>query len=159
MTDQLPAEEQVKAFKLAYGDGVLDGFYTWLKKNEALFDDSYTVDLREVDSFSFYPMCAYGGIYYSLHAFDGTLLYNDLCIDIDAGRHYITDYKGYSTDGMVMTLDSGIALELYDSDGRLIRSETSTYGKISLSGVSTVKLVGEGSLKRLDITGYDSYSN
>ncbi len=158
-TDQLPVDEQIKAFKLAYGEDVFDGFYPWLKSNEALFDDSYTVDLREADNFRFYPMCAYGGIYYSLHAFDGSLLYKDLHIDIDAGRHYISDYKGYGTEGMVLRLDSGVKIELYDSNGMLVRTETSQGSNISLSGISTIKLVGEGSLKRIDITGYDSYTN
>ncbi len=157
-TDQLPVDEQIKAFKLAYGDDVFDGFYPWLKNHEELFKDDYVVDLREADNFRFYPMCAYGGIYYHLYANSG-FLYKDLCIDIDAGRYYISDYKGKNTDGMVMTLDRGIAVELYDSAGRLIRSETSQGSNISLSGVSTIKLVGEGSLKRIDITGYESYSN
>ncbi|MBQ1212192.1 MAG: hypothetical protein IIX69_02110, partial [Clostridia bacterium] len=158
-TDQLGKEEQIKAFKLAYGDDVLDNFYAWLKNNETLFNDNYTVDLRDAESFRFYPVSAYGGIYYSLDAFNGTFLYNNLCIDIDAGRHYISDYKGYSTDGMEMTIDNGVTVELYDGNGTLVRTVTATYDKIPLDGVSMIKLVGEGKFHRINITGFDSYHN
>ena len=104
-------------------------------------------------------MSAYGGIYYSLDAFNGTFLYNNLCIDIDAGRHYISDYKGYSTDGMEMTIDNGVTVELYDGNGTLVRTVTATYDKIPLDGVSMIKLVGEGKFHRINITGFDSYHN
>lgn len=157
-SDRLEIEEQISAFKLAYGDDVFEKFYPWLKANRAVFDEYITLDLREVDNYVFFPMCAYSEINYSLYA-DKAFIYNDLCIEIDAGRHYISDYKGYSTDGMAMTVDRGIKFELYGKNGTLLRSGTSSMEEIPLDGVCTIKLVGEGTFRMLTIKGYDSYHN
>lgn len=154
--DQCPVEEQIKAFKLAYGEDVLDGFYPWLKNNEALFEQRQPIDLSGAERIEIYPMCAAFGIVYSFDADGGS--YKDLCIDIDVGRCYLSEYKNKNTDGLAFTIDAGIVIELYDRDGRLLRTVTSRQNQpISLYGVSYIKLVGEGSFEQIQFSGFENY--
>ena len=162
-SDVLAKEEQIKAFKAAYGDDVFDGFYPWLKNNQSLFETNHNVDLTSAEKIQLYPMCAYSKIFYNMITIgSGSFLYNDLFIGLDAGRYYLNEYKGKSTDGMMLTIDKGTVVELYDSEGRLMRIEQSAEGPdkallpISLDGVSFVRLVGEGEFRSLQITGFDA---
>ena len=158
-TNALSISEQIKAFKLAYGEDVFDGFYPWLKNNEAIFNANYTIDLSTAQKFQLYPTCAYREIYYSYHC---DTKYNDLYIDIDAVRYYLNEYKNKSTNGMKLTVNvntGSAVIELYDSEGRLLRTETSTNRYIDLDGVSFVKLVGSGSFSGIKISGFQNYSS
>ena len=155
-TNKLPIEEQIKAFKLAYGEDVFEGFYAWLKENEKLFKNNYPVDLSVAEKIQFYPTCAYREIYYS---FSGGS-YNDLYIGIDSGRYYLNEYKGKNTDEMALNIDPGIIVELYDGEGRLLRAESSQREiSIKLEGVSFIKLVGSGHFNRIDFLGFENYNN
>ena len=156
-SDQLPIEEQIKAFKLAYGEDVFDGFYSWLRKNEELFNGTNTVDLSGAEKIQFYPMCAYSEITYSFW-WRGS--YNDLYIGIDAGRYYLNEYKGKSTNEMALVIYSESVVELYDVEGRLLRTEISqgAQAPISLNGVSFVKLVGSGTFGTIEIVGFENYN-
>ncbi len=155
--NMLDKEEQIKALKLAYGDGVLDGFYPWLKKNEHLFDDyNYKTDLTKAKLITLYPMCAYSEIWYQFYD-EGGILYNDLYIEFDSGRHYLNKYKGKSTDGMKLSIDRDVTLELYSREGTLLKTVTSDGSAIDLSGVSYIRLTGSGTFRRLEVTGFENY--
>ncbi len=141
-SNQLPIEEQIRAFKSAYGDDVFDGFYSWFTSNENLFKKSQPIDLRDVEKIQLYPNFAYDEIFYEI---SGAITYNDLFIDIDAGKRYIAEYKAQNIDGMMLDITEGVVVELYDSEGRLLKTPiTSNAELIPLDDVSFIKLVGEG---------------
>ncbi len=147
----LYADEELLAFTMAYGEDVFDNFYPWLKANEALFEVSEAIDIREVESINIYPTFA-GDTYFTLNSLCGELLYRDLYIGLDAGREYLEIYKNREADSLMLEIDDGVIVMLYDADGMLIRVESD--GAMSLDGVSFIKLFGEGTLTRFDITGF-----
>ena len=145
----LPTEEQIKAFKMTYGEEVFDGFYPWLKENETIFDYRLT-DLRGAEKIQVYPMFAGFGILYDVP----NILYRDLIIDFSAGKRYLTEYKGRNIEGMMLECRAGITVELYDFEGRLMRVEEANWDPIPFDGVSYIRLIGEGE-SWFTITGFD----
>ena len=160
-TNMLPLEEQIKAFELAYGEDVFDGFYPWLKENEDLFEHR-NIDLTGADQIRLYPSFYYGWVDYSFKGinYNAGVLYKDLYIDLSAGMHYMVAYKGKDiSSGLELYLSAGNIVELYDAQGKLLRTETSQGNAISLENVSFIKLVGEGLFYKLSITGFDEHGH
>ena len=163
-TNKCPTEEQIKAFKLAYGNDVFDNFYAWLKNNEATFRGNHTIDLSSAEKIQIYPTCGTTSITYNFTAikdyhdyrYTGAL-YQDLYIDIEAGRKYLSEYKNKDTSGMVLLTDATGLVELYNSEGVLLRT-VNTDQEINLTEVSFIKLVGSGSFRRIEILGFENYN-
>lgn len=157
-SDQLPSEKILEAFYLAYGESVFDDFYEWLKNNEAAFDnDTFTVDLRGATMFNIYPEFNALGSRYKptvLHFYDEHgILYRDLYIGLDAGNQYLTEYKGKTYEKLTLQLSDGVRVKLFDSQGNLMRVDS---GKsIDITGVSFIQLIGEGTLTKFEIVGYN----
>ena len=164
---ELSIQNQIKAFKSTYGDSVFDDFYAWLKENEGLFYEyGPIIDLSDVEKIQLFPECTYYGILYRMPTFKHGIKYNNLFIDIQEGKNYLTEYKDKNTDNMYLTVSAGTVVELYDGEGRLIRTEESVYdeetektNRISLSGVSFIKLVGEGTITEFSIKGFENYGS
>lgn len=157
-SNNLSIEEQIKAYKAAYGDDVFDGFYPWLKKNENIFDNRPS-DVRAVEKIQLYPRFTASQIdYFMPGVWSGgaDLLYHDLYIDLSAGKQYLTEYKGRNIDGMQLKINYGVVVELYDEQGRLMRvAQREGDSGISLDGVSFIKLVGNGKITLFEINGFD----
>ena len=153
---RVKAEEQIQIFKTVYGESVFEDFYRWLKENEELFEDGVVVDLSRAEQIQVYPTCAFREITFSM-GFD--FRYQDLLIEIAPGREYLEKYKGKSTKDMVLKVDAGTVLELYDAEGNLLRTEGPTQHNhpIALDGVSSVKLVGSGTMLQFVIEGFENY--
>ncbi len=159
--DILPKEKQLEAFYMAYGDDVFDKFYDWLKDNEDICSEYRPIDLRGASSFNSYPLF-YAWTEWRLTSMHSEcILYDNLCIGLDAGKKYMTEYKGMNIDDLTLEISKSATVALYDEKGNLVKvSEgVSDSGKhdfktISLEGVSYIQLVGEGRLDRFEIKGY-----
>ena len=92
----------------------------------------------------------------SIRGYNQSTHYKDLYIGLDAGRYYLTEYKHKNCDELILTVDAGITLKLYDADGNLLRTVTTTRNarEVDISDVSVVHLVGEGEIHTFIITGY-----
>lgn len=157
-TDQLPKEKILEAFYLAYGESVFDDFYAWLKSNEERTNNEYfTVDLRKADKIAIYPKVYWSGTEYtpSLIKFYGEhgILYRDLYIGLEPGNHYLTEYKGRVCEKLTLSVNDGVTVMLFDENGEYMR--TASGDSIDITGVSVIKLVGEGKLTKFEITGYN----
>lgn len=150
----LPKEEQIKAFKMAYGENVFEEFYAWLKGNEHKFDIEKHTELIGAEEIAFYPMLtSYSDWYTSMTSFD----YKDVVVDLTGGIYYLTEYKNKNVDSLQLSIEADNAVEiyLYDRDGNYIKSENiMSESPIDISGVYYIKLVGEGTISRFEITGY-----
>ena len=155
-SDEVETEDQIQIFKTVYGENVFDDFYLWLKENQERFEPGNVADLSRAEKIQVYPVCAYSEIFYSL-GFD--FQYQDLLVEIAPGREYLEEYKGKSTKDMVLKVSAGTTLELYDAEGNLLRTEgpIQGYHPIALDGVSSVKLVGSGTMSQFVIEGFENY--
>lgn len=159
-SDQLPKEKILEAFYITYGESVFDDFYAWLKQNEDLFKEpslsDSRPDMRTVSQFNLIPSFYYHGPKYSPHIFDfNGAHYRDLYIGLDAGIKYLTEYKNKTIDKLVLEVNPGVTVRLFNAKGELMRSEEGDFGKyIDLTGVSIIHLVGEGLVTKFNITGY-----
>ncbi len=156
-TDQLSKEKILEAFYLAYGESVFDDFYAWLKNNEERTNtEMFTVDLREADTIAVYPKVFWLGTEYkpSLTKFyaEYGILYRDLYISLEPGNQYLTEYKGRTYEKLTLLVNEGVTVKLFDENGYYIRTDSGD--SIDLTGVSVVKLEGEGKLIRFEITGF-----
>ncbi len=156
-SDVLPKEKILEAFYITYGETVFDDFYAWLKNNESLFEEHRTVDLRGANKFNAYPTFFNNGNEFKLNfiKFYGVfgVRYKDLYIGLDAGRQYLTEYKGRNADNLTLSVNDGVTVQLFNKSGEIIG--TGSGKNIDLTGASFIKLVGEGLLIRFDITGYN----
>jgi hypothetical protein len=144
--NHLSAEDQIKAYKLAYGEDVFDGFYAWLKEHDDLFE-GIEEDWSKVEKLQFVPRFYSDGV--SFGCITGK--YKDLYIDLDFAVRMMKEYKGKSADGLFMRITDGITVELYDSEGRLMKVVTSDGSEIYLDGVSFIKLPGEGKITYFNV--------
>ena len=147
-----PVDQQLAVLKATYGDDVLDGFYPWLKNNEAKFkrNNSPFMSLEGVESINWYP--TFNAVTSSV-----TLLprfaYKDLYINIETVRKYLSEYKNCDISDLQLKIGERTAVvNLYRADG----SYTTVRGgqKVSLEGISYIKLVGEGYLSQLEVVGF-----
>ena len=112
--------------------------------------------MRTVSQFNLIPRFYYHDILYSPHIFDfNGAHYRDLYIGLDAGIQYLTEYKHKTIDTLVLEVNPGVTVRLYNANGEVIRTEKGAFGKyIDLTGVSIIHLVGEGLVTKFNITGY-----
>ncbi len=72
---------------------------------------------------------------------------------LETVRKYLSEYKGRDVSGLHLDCSEPVLVNLYRSDGsytcQLVQS------KVSLEGISYIKLVGEGKLTYLRIAGFD----
>ncbi len=150
----LALEEQVKAFKMAYGENVFKEFYAWLKQNEHKFVAEDVTDLREAREINFYPKFMADEWYALMERIE----YRDLCVDLSGGNYYLTDYqdKNISSLKMRVVSEDSAVLHLYAADGTYIRTENITRTQeIDISGVYYIIFAGEGQIQRFEITGFN----
>jgi|GEM_PF-2097753 len=161
-----PMEIQLNSFRLAYGEDVFDGFYPWLKKNESRFIvDYFTVenyDMRGVNFIEIYPFFMYHDCATMLvNHMPAHVKYDDLYIDLEEARKYLSEYKLREIDNLVLEIEwveGDKAIELFDKSGKslgVLTNET----LIPLDNVSYVLLKGEGSVGNFSISGYKTYSD
>ncbi len=156
-TDQLPKEKILEAFYLAYGENVFDDFYAWLKNNaERTNDEHFTIDLRGADKIAIYPKVYLIATEYKLSltkfSREHGVLYSDLYISLEPGNHYLTEYKGRTYETLTLAVNDGVTVKLFDENGEYMR--TASGESIDVTGVSVVKLEGEGKLIKFEITGF-----
>ena len=152
-SNQLPKEKILEVFYMTYGGSVFDDFYAWLKNNEGLFDEYRTTDLRGANQLNVYPSFYFSGNDFKLNFTKYGVKYKDLYIGLDAGKQYLTEYKGKNADNLVLSVNEGVTVNLFNKQGEMIGSGTGE--NIDLTDVSFVKLDGEGLLRKFDITGYN----
>lgn len=149
--------DTLKAFYDVYGKDVFDDFYAWLKKKESLFEmKGKTIDISHAEQINLYPY-GYddGPKFYLSVATWAPIKYDNLYIGLEAGYQYLKDYKKKkNTSNLSLEVDEGVVVKFYDSKGKLLRTKTSIGTKMSLKGVSFVRLDGKGSLRKFEITGY-----
>jgi hypothetical protein len=160
--NRLAKEKQLEAFYMAYGEDVFDKFYDWLKENEDICSEYRPIDLRGAKAFNTYPAFYSDKSKWKLTSmWDGTILYNDLYIGLDAGKKYLGEYKGKNINDLTLDISKSATVALYDEKGNLIKisegvanSGKSEFKTLNLDGVSYIQLVGEGELHIFEIKGF-----
>lgn len=160
----LSVQTQIQLVKTAYGDNVLNNFYDWLKSNGNGYFDGFDceqnkpfMDTTKVDTMYFYPYIYTNNRMQSYESIEIELLkYNNLIINIDEIRNYLGNYLGKDVSKLTIRTSKPIRIELYNSKDQVLKKIDRV---ISLSGVSYVKLYGEGTLGRIyddgtSITGF-----
>lgn len=149
--DESALEQRITILKQTYGDDVLDNFYPWLKEHENDFAEQTgkIVDISDLQEINIYPR--YDAIQQKL--FLDYIKYNNLYINLEPAKKYIEEYKGMNASKLVLWIPEKMEVHLYHIDGSC--TQTTTDGNsISLEGISGVKLVGEGTVERLEISGF-----
>lgn len=155
----LPCEKQYAILKAAYGENVLEGFYPWLKENQAQFEteEIYEGDLTDAKQVNWYPTFdAVSSNVLLMH-----LKYNDLYLNIETVRKYLSEYKGADISDLKLESFGDCPVRLYKADGSYYLANARS--PLSLEGISYIKLVGDGSFEgmekpdffRLEITGFE----
>ncbi len=157
-SDRLPNDKILEAFYMTYGESVFDDFYAWLKNNEALFEEPSNTDFTNVKQINLIPRFYYSAPQYRPGIFNTSAKYRDLYIGLDAGNSYLTEYKNKTIDKLVLEVNDGVIVRLFNSNGEVIKTVTSTWDEyIDLTGVSFIQLVGEGTIYKFAITGFQGY--
>ena len=150
--NKLSIEEQLQAFKLAYGEDVFDNFYTWLQSNENLFQTKDKSDIHTTHNIDLYPKFTAGTTKgYKLPY--KSCEYSELYINLQPGKYYLSEYKNKNIDKLELTVSGGVTMSFYDSVGEIIKTVTSVgnYETFDISEVDFIKLVGNGILKTYQI--------
>ena len=157
-TNRLAISEVVRVLPMTYGEDVENNFYAWLKQNEAFFEVNYdnATDRTQLSYTNIYPM--YWRWLEKL-SFEG-LKYQDIYLNIDELRKYITEYKGDKLGNFRFafnTLEPSI-VKFYDSYGNLLAKHISekTSNTYSLDGVGFIQFVGRGTIMKFYILGFAS---
>lgn len=149
--DASSLERKLAILKQTYGEDVLDNFYPWLMTHESDFaeQEGKFIDISNLHELNVYP--EYNAIYSKLIL--DNIKYNDLYINLEPARKYIEEYKGGDASKLVMSTSEIMEVYLYLADGSY--TPVTTGGEpISLEGISGIKLVGEGTLHRMEISGF-----
>lgn len=152
-SDVSTASQQIQVLKATYGADVLDNFYPWLKANRQLFDnpgyETAAIDLTGVSQINWYPVF---NALVSLVMLE-QVKYRDLYINLETAKLYLGEYKEMDVSGLYLENPGSCTVVCYHSDGSY--SAPTNDVRISLEGISYIKLVGEGKLSRLQIKGFD----
>ena len=145
-----PAEQQLAILKQVYGNDVFDNFYPWLKEHETDFvSDYYSItDLSNIQNVKLYPQ--YNAV--SEAIFLRYIKYNNLNIDLVSTRKYLEEYKKADASALVLNTSEPVSVLLHYADGST--SSVVTEEPISLKNVTSIQLTGEGTLRKLEITGF-----
>ena len=156
-------KRHIEAFTRAYGENVLDGFYEWMQKNEDLFvdifADSTDYDMTGADSITLYPSFFFQDCCTNLADNGSDVVYNNLFIDLEECKKYLSSYKNRSIDDLELYVEfseGDEVIELFDVCGNSIGTLTDPY-YIELDDVSFVLLKGSGKVSTFEITGYPGY--
>lgn len=150
-SDADSVEHQLDALKTAYGDDVFDLFYPWLLDNEKQFNQPnypLNIDLRCVDGINLYPTFCAGESVVRIQK----LQYSDLYINLETVRKYLSEYKSIDPSELKLVTSEPVVIYLYQADGAYTAVKTNV--PIPLEGISYIKLVGEGALESLLVTGF-----
>ncbi len=153
INDVSPVEYRIAVLKQTYGDDVLDNFYPWLKEHESDFEVDYNkvIDRSGLQEMNLYP--AYNAFEEKMVLED--ILYKDLLIHLEPAKKYIGEYKGRDISKLVLECVQPLVVNLFHEDGS---STQITMGPerepVSLDGVNSIQLVGEGTLYRLEFNGF-----
>ena len=151
-TDVSAAAQQIQVLKATYGADVLDNFYPWLKANRQMFDqsgyESAVTDLTGASQINWYPI--FNAIESSVTL--EQVKYRELYINLETVKLYLGQYKAVDTSGLYLENPGNISIVCYRQDGSC--SVPTKAEKISLEGISYIKLVGEGKLSGLQIKGF-----
>lgn len=153
-SNESPVAQQIEVLKATYGDDVLDNFYPWLKEHQAEFDVNYDASsqlLSNAQGINLYP--TFNAI--ESRAKIENFQYNNLHINLETVRFYLSEYKKLDASDLTLSTSTPVSVNLYYSDGT--HSSVTTESQISLSGVSSIQLVGEGTLSLLEIRGSFRY--
>lgn len=149
-SNESSASQQIEVLKACYGEDVLDNFYPWLEENLHLFDEPDCVsDLSAQTQIALYPC---------FDALDSVVKmeqvkYKDLYIDLQPAKEYLSEYKGMDISGLYLENGDGCAVICYQADGSA--AAPTSEKKISLEDVSYIKLLGEGNISSLAISGFE----
>lgn len=150
MDSSSKVEQQIYVLKKVYGEDVLDNFYPWLQEHQNEFDGTYEVimDRSAVKKVNLYP--CYNAIEEKVAL--EWMKYNDLYINLEYTRKYLTEYKKVDASALQLITDKPILVNLYSADGSY--TQVLTEQPVSLDGVSYIKLVGEGTITQLKVIGF-----
>ena len=161
--NELPVDMQIESLRQTYGSDVLEGFYPWLKANEQNYAIDYEspedYDLSEAEVVTLYPYFYFWNCDALLSEYSSRIIYDDLYIDLEEFRRYLSEYKNRSTDELILNiewLEGSRTIELFDICGESLGVRTGETA-IELDDVSFVRLCGEGVLSRFEITGFRGY--
>ncbi len=149
--DKSPVEQRIAILKQTYGEDVLDNFYPWLMAHESDFaeQEGKFIDISNLHELNVYP--EYNAIYSKLIL--DSIKYKDLYINLEYARKYIEEYKGGDASKLVLLTSDVMEVALYHADGSYTQVTTGRE-PISLEGIIGIKLVGEGTVNRLEISGF-----
>jgi len=154
------AREEISLLKRVYGDDVIDGFYPWMHEHENQYiympyGEYMPCDLTGAEYVAFYPgFNAVERFTFLFTRNEFQIEYDDLYIDIEEARRYLSEYKSMDVDSLVLEISPAVDVKLYNEDGALLGIEHQR--EIPLDGVSYICLDGEGSVNQVEITGYES---
>lgn len=154
-TDIPPVSYQIDAVKAAYGEDVLDQFYPWLRDHEKDFVstlDDQPRDLQAVAAINLYPCFSAIGADAEIAFFT----YQDLFINLEPARQYLSRYKGLDIFGLTLEVSAPTQMELYSEDGTC--TVVLVQDSLPLEGIICIRLTGEGTLQYLKLSGFDSLS-
>jgi len=158
-----PTKRHIEAFTRAYGENVLDGFYEWLQKNEDQFVDIYTYDvdydISGANCITLYPSFFFQDCNTILADNGSDVVYNNLFIDLEECKNYLSSYKNRSIDDLELFVEfseGDEVIELFDVYGNSLGEHTDPYC-IKLDDVSFVLLKGSGKVSTFEVTGYPGY--
>lgn len=151
-----PVEHRIAILKQTYGEDVLDNFYPWLKAHEDYFEVDYfkVIDRSGLQNMNLYPR--YNSFEERMVLED--IKYKDLYINLEPARKYIGEYKGRDISKLVLESLYPLAVNLYKADGSFTQI-TIEDEPVSLEDITGIQLVGEGTLKRLEISGFHQCEN
>lgn len=145
-----PVEQQLAILKQVYGNDVFHNFYPWLKEHKADFAVDYykITDLSNVQNIKLYPLYNANKEVAILDYFK----YNNLTIDLVPTRKYLEEYKQVDASALILNTSEPISVLLYYADGNT--ASVTTEEPVSLKDVTSIQLTGEGTLNRVEITGF-----
>ncbi len=150
-SNESAAAQQIEVLKAVYGEDVLDNFYPWLKENFDRFDEALEWtqyrDLKSSNGINLYPRFNALESLAVITRFE----YENLYINIDCLRSYISDYKGFEDTGLILVTSEPVTVNLYHADGSF--TTVMSNSEVQLDDVSYIKLVGQGTLDQLEISG------
>lgn len=152
ISDVATAQQTIEVLKATYSEDVLDNFYPWLKAHEKDFeaDQKAILDLTGVKELDLYPAFYAKVSPTILERFQ----YQDLTIHLEPARDYLRDYKHVDISDARIRASALVSVELIDRDGNVTAMELTE--PVPLEGVSSIRLVGSGTLDYLMIIGYEN---
>lgn len=173
-SDQMPVMRQIEVLKTAYGEDVLEGFYPWLQDHLDQFDgESQKMTTRAnwsaLEGVNWYPV--YNAI--SSMARMESFHYEDLYLNVETVRRYISQYKGEDAASLSLVTSRPVQVRLYKADGTYTTVLTKAWNDgynydwpsyndshqvmenygLALDDISYIRLLGDGDMEYMEIVG------